>query len=63
MTGLAGLAAWLLVLLGGAEIVRIRRERVAEAAQIREEEALRRASEERLRIAQGSTTHSATISP
>lgn len=50
-TGLAGLAAWLLVLLGGAEIVRIRRERVTEAAQIREEEALRRASEERLRIA------------
>jgi signal transduction histidine kinase len=50
-TGLAGLAAWLLVLLGGAEIVRIRREREAEAARIREEEALRRASEERLRIA------------
>jgi signal transduction histidine kinase len=51
VTGLAALAAWLLVLLGGAEIVRIRRERVAEAAQIREGEALRRASEERLRIA------------
>jgi signal transduction histidine kinase len=51
VTGLAGLAAWLLVLLGGAEIVRIRRERVAEAAQIREEETLRRASEERVRIA------------
>jgi signal transduction histidine kinase len=51
VTGLAGLAAWLLVLLGGAEIVRIRRERVAEAARIQEEEALRRASEERLRIA------------
>jgi signal transduction histidine kinase len=51
VTGLAGLAAWLLVLLGGAEIVRIRRERVAEAAQILEGEALRRASEERLRIA------------
>jgi signal transduction histidine kinase len=50
-TGLAGLAAWLLVLLGGAEIVRIRRERATEAAQIREEGALRRASEERLRIA------------
>ena len=49
--GLAGLAAWLLVLLGAAEAVRVRRERVAEAAQIREEEALRRASEERLRIA------------
>jgi signal transduction histidine kinase len=51
LAGLAGLAAWLLVLLGGAEFVRIRRERVVEAARIREEEALRRASEERLRIA------------
>jgi len=48
---LAGLAAWLLVLLGGAEIVRIRRERAAEAARTREEEARRRATEERLRIA------------
>jgi signal transduction histidine kinase len=48
---LAGLAAWLLVLLGAAEIVRIRRERVAEAARIQEEETRRRASEERLRIA------------
>jgi signal transduction histidine kinase len=48
---LAGLAAWLLVLLGAAEIVRIRRERAVEAARIREEEGLRRASEERLRIA------------
>lgn len=51
VTALAGLAAWLLVLLGGAEIVRIRRERIIEAAQVREEEALRRTSEERLRIA------------
>jgi MYXO-CTERM domain-containing protein len=51
LVGLAGLAAWLLVLLGAAEAVRIRRERTAEAARIREEEALRRASEERLRIA------------
>jgi signal transduction histidine kinase len=49
--GLAGLAAWLLVLLGAAEAIRIRRERVAEAARIREEEARRRAGEERLRIA------------
>jgi MYXO-CTERM domain-containing protein len=48
---LAGLAAWLLVVLGAGEIVRIRRERVADAARSREEEALRRASEERLRIA------------
>jgi signal transduction histidine kinase len=45
------LAAWLLVLFGTAEIVRIRRERAAEAARMEEEEALRRASEERLRIA------------
>ncbi|HEY3214123.1 MAG TPA: sensor histidine kinase, partial [Actinomycetota bacterium] len=51
LTALAALAAWLLVLLGGAEIVRVRRERVVEAARIQEEEALRRASEERLRIA------------
>jgi len=49
--GLAGLAAWLLVLLGVGEGIRIRRERAAEAARIREEEALRRAGEERLRIA------------
>jgi signal transduction histidine kinase len=48
---LLALAAWLLVLLGAAEIVRIRRERVAEAGRMRVEEALRRASEERLRIA------------
>jgi signal transduction histidine kinase len=47
----AGLAAWLLVLLGAADFVRIRRERVAETARIQEEETLRRASEERLRIA------------
>jgi signal transduction histidine kinase len=48
---LAGLAAWLLVLFGVGEAVRVRRERAAEAAQMREEETLRRASEERLRIA------------
>ena len=48
---LGALAAWLLLVLGAAEIVRIRRERAAEAAQIRQEEQLRRASEERLRIA------------
>jgi signal transduction histidine kinase len=48
---LAALAAWLLVLLGVGEAVRLRRERAAEAARIQEEEALRRASEERLRIA------------
>jgi signal transduction histidine kinase len=49
--GLAALAAWLLVLLGAGEAVRIRRERVAGAARIRGEEARRRASEERLRMA------------
>ena len=48
---LAGLAAWLLVLLGAGEIIRIRREHAAEEVRIQEEETLRRASEERLRIA------------
>jgi signal transduction histidine kinase len=48
---LGALAAWLLLVLGAAEIVRIRRERAAEAARIREEEQLRRAGQERLRIA------------
>jgi signal transduction histidine kinase len=51
LVGVAGLAAWLLVLLGAAEAIRIRRERAAEAARIQKEEALRRAGEERLRIA------------
>jgi signal transduction histidine kinase len=49
--GIAALAAWLLVLLGAGEAVRVRRERAAETIRIREEEARRRASEERLRIA------------
>jgi signal transduction histidine kinase len=48
---LVALPAWLLVLFGVGEAVRIRRERAAEAIRIREEEALRRAGEERLRIA------------
>jgi signal transduction histidine kinase len=48
---LAALAGWLLLLLGAAEITRVRRERAAEAARIEEEETRRRASEERLRIA------------
>ena len=48
---LLALAAWLMVLFGAAEIVRIRRERVAEVARMEEEESLRRAGEERLRIA------------
>ena len=51
LVGLTGLAAWLLVLFGVGEGVRIRREREAEAARMQEEESLRRASEERLRIA------------
>jgi signal transduction histidine kinase len=49
--GIAALAAWLLVLFGAAEAVRIRRERAAEAVRIAREETLRRTSEERLRIA------------
>jgi signal transduction histidine kinase len=51
LPSLAALAAWLLVLGGVGESIRIRRERAAEATRIREEEARRRASEERLRIA------------
>jgi signal transduction histidine kinase len=50
--GLAGLAAWLIVLFGAGEAIRIRRERAAEAIRMREGEAKRRAGEERLRIAQ-----------
>ena len=46
-----GLAAWLLVLLTVSEIARSRRERARELERTREEEARRRASEERLRIA------------
>jgi signal transduction histidine kinase len=49
---LAGLAAWLLVLFGVGEWLRIRRERAHEAVRMQEGEARRRASEERLRIAQ-----------
>jgi signal transduction histidine kinase len=51
IVSLVALAAWLIVLLGVAVGVRTRRERIAETARIREEQALRRASEERLRIA------------
>ncbi|MFE3459709.1 sensor histidine kinase [Nocardiopsis aegyptia] len=53
-----GIIAWVLVLLCGAEVMRWRgeyqkaeRERVAEAGRTREEELLRRASDERLRLA------------
>ncbi|HET7720178.1 MAG TPA: sensor histidine kinase [Acidimicrobiales bacterium] len=48
---LVGLAAWLLVLAAAGEGLRIRRVRVEVAARTREEEARRRAGEERLRIA------------
>jgi signal transduction histidine kinase len=51
LTQALGVAAWLLVLATLAEIARIRRERVNEAARMHAEEARRRASEERLRIA------------
>jgi signal transduction histidine kinase len=47
----AALAAWLLVIYGGCELVRMRQERVVEAAQFREEETKRQVSDERLRIA------------
>jgi signal transduction histidine kinase len=45
------LAAWLIIILGTAEFVRTRRERVAETIRMHEEETLRRRGEERLRIA------------
>ena len=48
---LVGVAAWLLVVLVVAEVVRIRRERALEAARTHAEEDRRRAGEERLRIA------------
>jgi len=46
-----GIAAWLLVIAAAADILRVRRERMDEADRMHEEEARRRASEERLRIA------------
>jgi signal transduction histidine kinase len=46
-----GLAAWLLVLAAAGEGLRLRRVRAEETARAREEEAHRRAGEERLRIA------------
>jgi signal transduction histidine kinase len=49
--GALALAAWLLVLIGAAEAVRVRRERVLEVQRTHRQEAERRASEERLRIA------------
>jgi signal transduction histidine kinase len=49
---LLGVGAWLAVIFTFAEIVRVRRTGAMEAWRTREEEARRRASEERLRIAQ-----------
>jgi signal transduction histidine kinase len=46
-----GFGAWLLVVLVVADLVRVQRERVADAARNRAEEQKRRASEERLRVA------------
>ncbi len=46
-----GLAAWLLVLLAAAEVIRIRSQRAAALQRSREEQLRRRAGEERLRIA------------
>ncbi|TVT34829.1 sensor histidine kinase [Amycolatopsis rhizosphaerae] len=58
VTSAAGLAAWFLVLAASAEIIRARRQarraqaaELATEAQARQEQALRRAGEERLRIA------------
>lgn len=49
--GAVGLAAWLLVLFAAGEAIRIRRVRNYERAQVREAQARRQVSEERLRIA------------
>ncbi len=46
-----GVAAWLLVLLAGAELVRFRRDHAAEVARNRADQLRRQASEERMRIA------------
>jgi signal transduction histidine kinase len=46
-----GVAAWLLVLLAAAELVRIRRQRAAAVARSSQEQLLRQASEERVRMA------------
>lgn len=50
-TFLATIGAWVLVLFAFGEGLRIRRQRAVDAARMREEEARRQASEERLRIA------------
>jgi signal transduction histidine kinase len=51
IVNVVGLAAWLLVLLSAAEVLRARRGRAEAAARAQEEEARRRVSDERLRIA------------
>jgi signal transduction histidine kinase len=48
----AALAAWLIAVGTGTELLRARQQRIAEEAATRAEEARRRASDERLRIAQ-----------
>jgi signal transduction histidine kinase len=48
---IAGVAAWLTVVLTLAEVIRVRRERATAVARTRAEEARRRAGEERLQIA------------
>jgi signal transduction histidine kinase len=49
--GALGLGTWLLVLFTVSEIARSRREHMLQRARMDEEETMRRASEERLRIA------------
>jgi signal transduction histidine kinase len=51
LAGTLGLLAWLLVLLTIGEVVRMGRARAAETTRTREEEARRRTSEERMRVA------------
>ena len=60
---LVGLGAWLLVLAAAGEGLRIRRVRAEETARAREEEARRRAGEERLRSPASCTTCWPTTSP
>ncbi len=52
LTDYVGVVAWLLVVLVGAEAVRWRRERAAEEEHARQEERLRRTTEDRTRMAQ-----------
>ncbi|HKA04500.1 MAG TPA: histidine kinase [Acidimicrobiales bacterium] len=52
LAGVLGFAAWLIVVLVVADLVRVRRERAFDAAHGRAEEERRRQSEERLRMAQ-----------